>query len=72
MSANEEQISEIFENPVTAVRVAAAGAFLEKCMYVTTCLLSMADALEELDDTVGARVLRTYASEFAEYEASTL
>lgn len=71
MSATDEQISEIFENPVTVARVAAAGAFLDKCMYVTTCLLAMADALEDLDDTVGARVLRTYASEFAEYEATS-
>jgi ppGpp synthetase/RelA/SpoT-type nucleotidyltranferase len=68
----EEAEETIAENPLTPARVKAAEQFLEKCAYTTTCILALAETLQLLDDDVGARMLRSFAEEFREHEASTL
>lgn len=68
----EEQEQAIAENPLTKARVQAAEQFMEKCAYTTTCLLAIAETLELLDDATGARMLRSFAEEFREHEATTL
>lgn len=70
--ATEEQEETIRENPLTRQRVLAAEKFLETCAYTTTCILALAETLEKLDDQIGARLLRSFAGEFVEHEATTL
>lgn len=67
-----EQEEAIAQNPVTAHRVRLAQKFLEECTFTTTCLLSLADALESIDESTGATILRKWADEFREHEATTL
>jgi hypothetical protein len=68
----EEEEQTIAENPLTPERAAAALKFLEKCQYITTCVLALAEVCDEFEDADGARMLRKFADDFREYEATTL
>lgn len=62
----------IAANPLTPRRVQMGHEMLEGCTYATTALLALAEALASLDDHIGARMLRGWAEELREHEATTV